>query len=39
MRLRKDEVLAIKKAFYDVFEAGEIYLFGSRVDDNKRGGI
>jgi predicted nucleotidyltransferase len=38
MRLRKDEVSAIKKAFYDVFETGEIYLFGSRVDDNKRGG-
>lgn len=28
----------IKKAFLEVFENGEIYLFGSRVDDTKRGG-
>ena len=28
----------IKKAFKDIFHDGEIYLFGSRVDDNKKGG-
>jgi len=28
----------IKKAFYETFESGEIYLFGSRVDDTQRGG-
>ena len=38
MRLSEDEVMAIKKAFKEVFGEGEIYLFGSRVDDTKRGG-
>ena len=38
MRLSKDEVKAIKKAFKEIFGKGEIYLFGSRVDDTKRGG-
>jgi len=28
----------IKKAFLEVFESGNIYLFGSRVDDTKKGG-
>ena len=28
----------IKKAFFETFEDGIIYLFGSRVDDTKRGG-
>jgi len=28
----------IKKAFKEVFIGGEIYLFGSRVDDNQNGG-
>jgi predicted nucleotidyltransferase len=28
----------IKKAFIESFEEGKIYLFGSRVDDSKRGG-
>lgn len=38
MRLTPHERDAIKKAFHDVFGEGRIYLFGSRVDDNKRGG-
>ena len=38
MRLTEEEIKAIKKAFYETFGDGEIYLFGSRVDDNQRGG-
>ena len=38
MRLSKDEIDGIKRAFEEVFKEGKIYLFGSRVDDNKRGG-
>lgn len=37
MRLRQREIEVIKKYFYQFFD-GEIYLFGSRVDDTKRGG-
>jgi predicted nucleotidyltransferase len=38
MRLNNLEQSSIKKAFKDIFKNGEIYLFGSRVDDNKKGG-
>ena len=38
MRLTKSEQNMIKKAFIETFESGDIYLFGSRVDDTKRGG-
>ncbi len=38
MRLSKFEQSAIKKAFLETFESGNIYLFGSRVDDSLRGG-
>ncbi len=38
MRLSKNEAYSIKQAFYKVFGEGKIYLFGSRVDDTKRGG-
>ena len=38
MRLNNFEVEAIKKSFKEVFKSGEIYLFGSRVDDTKKGG-
>ena len=38
MRLTKEEQILIKKAFKEVFGEGKIYLFGSRVDDSKRGG-
>lgn len=38
MRLTDFERELIKKAFYETFQDGKIYLFGSRVDDTKRGG-
>ncbi len=38
MRLSQLEIDGIKKAFKEVFKDGKVYLFGSRVDDNKRGG-
>ncbi len=38
MRLTLQEVSSIKKAFEETFKDGKIYLFGSRVDDTKRGG-
>jgi len=38
MRLTSKEINAIIKAFLDSFDGGQIYLFGSRVDDTKRGG-
>lgn len=38
MRLSNKYVEVIKKYFNEFFKNGEIYLFGSRVDDNKKGG-
>ena len=38
MRLTDYEVKMIKQVFLDIFKHGNIYLFGSRVDDEKRGG-
>jgi len=38
MRLTDYEIDSIKKTFHKVFGSGKIYLFGSRVDDNKKGG-
>ena len=38
MRLNSFQLKAIKETFFEVFESGEIYLFGSRVRDNLRGG-
>jgi len=38
MRLSKEYINVIKNAFNEVFKDGEIYLFGSRVDNNKKGG-
>ncbi|WP_417529272.1 nucleotidyltransferase domain-containing protein [Marinomonas shanghaiensis] len=38
MRLTRQEVGAIEAAFASVFETGEVFLFGSRVDDAKKGG-
>ncbi|WP_440616750.1 nucleotidyltransferase domain-containing protein [Cysteiniphilum sp. 6C5] len=38
MRLTEYEIKAIKSSFLEVFGTGSVYLFGSRVDDNKRGG-
>ncbi len=38
MRLSDFEQKMIKKAFRESFEEGEIYLFGSIVDDTQKGG-
>jgi predicted nucleotidyltransferase len=38
VRLTKQEVLSIQQAFKESFGGGSVYLFGSRVDDSKRGG-
>jgi predicted nucleotidyltransferase len=38
MRLTDKEVKSILSTFQEVFKSGKIYLFGSRVDNNKRGG-
>lgn len=38
MRLNKNYVKVIKKSFFEVFKQGEIYLFGSRVDESRKGG-
>ena len=38
MRLSTQTIKHIKQTFKEVFGNGNIYLFGSRVDDTKRGG-
>ncbi len=38
MRLSPHYIDTIKKYFYAFFDDGEIYLFGSRTDDSKKGG-
>ncbi|NPA73119.1 MAG: nucleotidyltransferase domain-containing protein [Epsilonproteobacteria bacterium] len=38
MRLTTKEIEAIISTFKDTFENGDIYLFGSRIDDSKKGG-
>lgn len=38
MRLQDYERQAIKESFKTVFKEGQIYLFGSRVDDRLKGG-
>ena len=38
MRLNNFYKTAIKQTFKEVFSNGSIYLFGSRVDDSKKGG-
>ena len=38
MRLSNKYKEVIKKYFFNIFEKGEIYFFGSRIDDNKKGG-
>lgn len=38
MRLNTNEVRAITRTFKEVFGDGRVYLFGSRVDDCKKGG-
>ncbi|MBV5277912.1 MAG: nucleotidyltransferase domain-containing protein [Campylobacteraceae bacterium] len=38
MRLSQRYIAVIKNYFKQFFKNGEIYLFGSRVDDSKKGG-
>ena len=38
MRLNEKYIKVIKKYFFEIFNHGEIYLFGSRADDSKKGG-
>ncbi len=38
MRLSQKEIRAIIESFNKIFKSGKIYLFGSRVDNKKRGG-
>ena len=38
MRLTKDAVRSIHNSVQDVCEGAEVWLFGSRVDDHKKGG-
>jgi predicted nucleotidyltransferase len=38
MRLTNTEIVYIQEIFKEVFQKGEIYLFGSRVDDTLKGG-
>ncbi|MDP2430926.1 MAG: nucleotidyltransferase domain-containing protein [Pseudomonadota bacterium] len=38
MRLSSEDTNAIKETFLQVFDKGELYLFGSRVDDSRKGG-
>ena len=38
MRLREKEKIAIKKVANKIFKNPKIYLFGSRVNDNLKGG-
>lgn len=38
MRLNKHYISSIKTVFESIFYEGNIYLFGSRVDDTKKGG-
>ena len=38
MRLNKYYQETIKSTFYDIFSFGSIFVFGSRLDDHKKGG-
>ena len=38
MRLREKEVSVIKSTIKNIFGEVQLYLFGSRVDDSKKGG-
>ena len=38
MRVKPYEIEVIKNSFKRVFGSGKIFLFGSRVDDSKKGG-
>ena len=38
MRLKESEIRVIKEIIYSIFKDAKIYLFGSRLDNNKKGG-
>ncbi len=38
MRLKKGEIEAITESIKDIDRDAKIYLFGSRIDDSRRGG-
>ncbi len=38
MRLTQHEIASIRNTFIEIFKNGEIYLFGSRTDNTKKGG-
>ena len=38
MRISKSDIFFIQDVFQKVFKKGEVYLFGSRVDDTQKGG-
>ena len=38
MRLTSTEITTLKKSLQELDKDAELYLFGSRIDDNKRGG-
>jgi len=38
LRLSEAQIEGIKKVVFDIFGKSEIYIFGSRVDDSKKGG-
>ncbi len=38
MRLNDKQIRAIKRYFKECFGEGDIYLFGSRADESRRGG-
>lgn len=38
MRLSAEAINVIQDAFLRVFEKGDLYLFGSRIDDTRKGG-
>lgn len=38
MRLKEFEITAIKEVVHELDAGAQIYLFGSRADDSKRGG-
>ena len=38
MRLSADEVETLKRSLLDISDDAKMYLFGSRIDDSKKGG-
>lgn len=38
MRLSEAYITVLKKYFYQFFKEGDMYLFGSRIDDTQKGG-